>query len=85
MQELIMIRTYMLCNTVTMHIIHDYTTEVQRLVNAAVTTRILSIVVMLLVSDGLLMRVIGKVPWRILYFLRSCPITRSTCILTRDS
>ena len=59
--------------------------EVQRLVKAAVTTSTLPIVATLPVSDGLLMRVIGKVPWRIMYFLQSCPITRSTCILTRDS
>ena len=41
-----------------------------RFVKAAVTTRMRSIVG--LVSDGLLTNVIGKVPWRILYFFRSC-------------
>ena len=53
-------------------------------VSATVTKIILSIVAILL-SDGFLIKEIWRVSCKILYFLLSCPITRSTCMRTHAS
>ena len=52
-------------------------TDLDKLVKAAVINKILSIVVTL-VSVGLLIKLIGRRPARIVYFFLSYPITLST-------
>ena len=53
------------------------TTDLHKLVKAAVTISILSMVVISL-SVGFLIKLIGRGPARMVYFFLNCPITLST-------